>query len=450
MNLMIVGGAVTSDLQEYLKKRGGETINVNYAYSSFYDKYNEIQSNLIRADKLIILIRETTNSQREFQSLRNLLMVKQADGTEVPNTFFDVKEIYLFTRRYDNTEKMIVNFKYIMECCDYSEYRIIQKDEDVKYETIYSELLGTARAEEGRVHHKMVYIQDRNDESVEAFEQDFFNKIVEPFSYASVETYDKVKEASRRIETGSVLVEDDVENNGEGNENNLQLGRIPKPQKGREEGHITIVSGTPRSGTSCLLNVLARSSCAINERTIVIDFSENQGTFEMFKKYNVDSSVLFCTISDFVLNSVMSLDDYRLIVIENTPLGYWKRIDVDVSLSFLINSFALFSSYKLFIDCPLELVGDIETILGFKLSRTLITTNSIQSDINIVKKQLSEISRETKKLVILNEEVYAPSFADTYNILQIKSILDGYPILKSLKFNPIEVDKVFYKEMMKL
>lgn len=436
MNVFIMGGKYTEDLAEAFESTSGGTVNVRYKVESISESFLELKTQRISVDKLVIYMDSSMNIVREFSALSELMCKKEGNEL-IKNKYCDIKEIFLFVKQdedktIDNSKKIQSSFISYMKSMSYKSF-FIYPALYMTYEDIYNRTTGLKSGSTAKNTRRTVMVVDRNNRALNSYDQEFFDKVIEPFSYERIEAYERIKDLSKRVDTGNPII--DNEYNSDNLVDNLQLTRLSSIDAESVNKSIDIISGIAKTGTSTLCTTLAISYLDTNKKLILFDFSNSQGT-SIHLKYNpiVGKKVLVTDIKELLFYNPATLNDFDLIVIQKMELGFGNR-DVTTSLLFLLKTFLDIDFRRVMIDCELSDLFNITDVLNSRVRKSVITTSRFTGDVERVSKEIQNIVNGELSVIPM-DSLFAMKPRNDLGIFQIDSILNGRNVIHGFKYNP--------------
>lgn len=401
-SIYIVGGEDHSKLKSYLETRG--SLSIIGSVDSLSKSKAEIQSSIIKADKMIYLYTdESLNIREEMNILRGLLT---GDG------FFRVDEIIFFIVSSDITKKGTSYIKNINE--QISEdvgncptFTIKSFQNTFSYEEIYSEILGLgdfgSQYENSEV---TVYRVARGSDVKHVYEgADNRDMSVEPFDLSAIQIYNSTKNLIAMTESATNITESPqgIKKYDNPIVGSYSLSTVFGSLK------CILVCGNRYSGKSTTASALAASLQTCGNKVLAVDLTGQNDIEKCLDFNNIDfESIGF---SDFIgqgiYNDISSVNVYHINSVDITmeTLAY-------ISYNIFTTGFdALIVEANLnIIDLIYRMLEDILATIIYLTPRMVDTVSDIQTleqkiNINSICLITSSINSNGFKQTLSNEEI---------------------------------------------
>lgn len=427
VSMMLVAGSASKSLADFLENRG--TFSVTNVYPSLKESVKDIQTQIIKVDKLLYLFNsevatDATDIRTEMRILGKLLK---------DSTFFNPAEIIFMLRANESSEVAIKYFKTIVEDADFDNYTIKQIEGKLTYEIVYSSVMGISQVRDFENTYRSIYKVSRDASAELAYAaQDNKDMLVQVAGNYRLDDYEAhrdllIKTASK--EDISVV------------EKRKQKGVVDIPSAGVAPVEVlrdvVVITGGGKSGKSVWSTVLSASAKEAGKRVCIIDLTNNGDLSFFLGKTNTDCETL--TFRDFV-----EREKYTDFVCCRPVL---KERDVAIPfVNYVLDEVAAY-------DCILVIteLSDYEKLQSIQTSirKTVVLTTSRRSDMEYMSREvLQKLYGEV--CVILNNQAVSFTNEDMLENSEIrKYISDEYKVIGSKKFTSLDVDSAFYKGVIK-
>lgn len=427
VSMMLVAGSASKSLADFLENRG--TFTVTNVYSSLKENAKDIQSQIIKVDKLLYLFNsEATSDATDIRTEMRILGKLLKDST-----FFNPAEIIFMLRANESSEVAIKYFKTIVEGANFDNYTIKQIEGKLTYEIVYSSVMGISQVRDFENTYRSVYKVSRDTSAELAYAaQDNADMLIQLAGNYRLDDY----EAHRDLLVRTVA-KDEIPIT----EQARRKGTVDIPSASVAPIEITrdliVITGAGKSGKSVWSTVLSVSAREAGKRVCIIDLTNN-GDMEFFlSKTNMGCDSL--TFRDFVEKKKYA----------DVVCCHPTQKEREVAIPFI--------NYVLDEVVPYDCIYVVTELCDYEhlkciqanIKKTIVLTTARQADIEYVSRDV------LKKLygsvcVILNNQISSFTNDDILNNTEIrKYISDDYRVIGSKKFTSLDVDSTFYKGVIK-
>lgn len=410
MKMLIIGGQTGLEFAKFVKEASGGSIEVNSKYTSLSIDESDLKNNLIRADKFVYIISESKNMKNDLRVLNQLMSNR---------TFFNVKEMFIFGISSDNVNECIKNYKVLMSEQKFDNYYINVEPNPVPFNVMYNSIMGIVDEGEEVTKFKKVYRATRNDSSKRGYEPKHYNKIIEPSVEDRVEAYEKIKEASKKVETGRPIRDEE-----EKYPPNIQINLVNLNEKDTKSiKDIMFITGREKSGTSAFSSCIVRELVARNMKVLLIDLSYSKGSIRMVSNqcknfFEVDNLNILC--GDLIPeddNVIAFKVPKKEIMLEY--LMFVLKLSRNIDYNFII------------IDCDLFDSKRVLNLVNNRILRTIITCENIKEELELLKVSIDNC--EIKDGVIyLNNSIKFDKTCSIPSPVFVRNNFSGFRIIKSV------------------
>lgn len=412
---MVVGGNTAIKLADFIRESSGGSIEIakDNVYSSFQRDKSTLERSLIRVNKLIYLIDEISSIREDFKIL---------DGLMENATFFNIEEIWIFGKDNEDNNKAMQSFKTIMADLDFDNYFIELAPDDVPFTKIYRNMIGRVdNDDESKVQYKKVYRAYRSEESKKGYDAKSFDKNLEPKIKNSAAEYEKMKEVSKKIETGRIIKEAPVE---ELEKIDIKIDTIDLQQTVYKK-KIFIVSGRPKSGISALASSLCMSIGSNTKLfTNLIDISRNCGSarscIRIGKKVTLVNNEKLLTGTDY--------SNKKLAIYNSSDI---KSSDVKSSyLKYLLSIPNRVTSDIVVIDCDYSDLDDVVNICGARIGGIFICSQDVKDEVLLIQNEVNRLNDKGKStLIFLNNSIKFDDSFEKISAVNVKKLCPGSKVI---------------------
>lgn len=362
LTIMLTAGSDTNNLASYIEQQ--QAIEVSRKFDSLTQSNEIIKQDMIDVDKLVYVLKEGMQYRTDMGFLkRNLL----------ENDFFSVKEIlFICSEQYDN-EDALKFFNEVMRVTGFEKFKIIEV-KDLSFAEIYSSIIGIKDANTFIANKKKnIYRKERNNISEHAYVED--DEVLNADEMFSLMEPQSIEEITRNLSLKGIIKQGDngalIEDNHE--EAPLQMDNVYLPRIGivpDRDRDIVVITGERKSGVSILSHLLINSGLDGEILSVLLDATGTK-----------DSAYIANTSYDYVNNiefkDVMTQSTVNLIMGCNIiNLTGATRISIFDRLRFILNNSHKLIAKVLFVECRLEDLPEIATIIGDRLHSILYCTNT--------------------------------------------------------------------------
>lgn len=423
---IIVGGVTATNVANYINKTSGGSILIEDTdiYASFQTDSDKLKNSLIVVDSLIYLMDESMNLKEELTVLYDLMQNR---------TFFNVGQIFIFSKNTDTLDASCNNFERLMSEIDYDSYQIIRydNDSDLTFSSIYKNITGIVDEEEEKNVYKKVYLAERGSDSRRGYDPESYKKNIIPKQENSLDKYEKIKESAIKSDTGKYTVdvpELDIK------KLDIAIDKIDTFDIDYNRD-IIVVTGKPKAGTSIFASTLAISLRSQDKSVNMIDLSKNCGSCRSIirrskKRISVNNKRLL-TGEDYsnrglcIFNSV----DLPTLDMKTNYLKYILSIPNRTKCNYLV------------IDCDYDILNEVVQLCGSRLNRVVICTQSIKDEVLLIKDDANKFcSRDVKVYIFLNQSINFDKSFSKVDVTTVKDLIPKSIILKYIDFNNQDID----------
>lgn len=412
---MVVGGNTGVKLAEFIRESSGGSIEVSKenVYSSFQRDKSTLERSLIRVNKLIYLIDEISSIREDFKIL---------DGLMENATFFSIEEIWVFGKDNEDNNKAMQSFKTIMADLDFDNYFIELSPDEIPFTKIYRSMIGRVDDDDdSKVKYKKIYRAYRSEESKKGYDAKPFDKNLEPKIKNSATEYEKMKEVSKKIETGRIIKESPIE---ELEKIDIKIDTIDLHQSVYKK-KIFIVSGRSKSGVSALASALCMS-IGFNTKlfTNLIDISRNCGSartcIRIGKKVTLVNNEKLLTGTDY--------SNKRLAIYNSSDV---KSADVKSSyLKYLLSIPNRVASDVIVIDCDYSDLDDVVNICGARVGGIFICSQDVKDEVLLIQNEVNKLSDKGKEtLIFLNNSIKFDDSFEKISAVNVKKLCPNSKVI---------------------
>lgn len=415
----IVGGESAIRLRDYINSNAGKSLEVqdDYLFSSFSEEESKIKSTYIRCQKLIYLIDESVDVSADLKVLFDLMESR---------AFFKIQEIWIFGKDNEVNNKGLNYFERIMIDLGFSDYFIRLSTDEVSLREVYRDITGVTESSEYKVPYKRVYRSRRSDESKIGYEPETYKKNIELKRDSSVDSYNKMKDASIKSETNKVIKDS------------------PEPLPPKVDLHVDkiniedlinkdnifIVTGNPKAGISAFSARLSISLANKGFNVNLLDLSPNCGSARIcLRKHS--KSVL---VDNVDLLTGKNYSNNNLTIYNTATLG---SLELKTSyLKYILSIPNRSESKYVVIDCSITQLSEFLEVCQTRVSKVFVCTQDVKDELLLIKDVVNNcISKGLKTLVYLNNSIKFDSSFQKITAAQAKSIID-----KSKIISPVNLD----------
>lgn len=433
MKVIIISDA-HEKLTEFFIKQG--SFEVPYSLETLTSNLEMLKSNIIRVDKMLVVLSDTTNFSTEVRSLLSLL--------DSPSGLVNIGEIVFF---YKNTGD-VARIKELIRLISDSVATKSNSDprwkapkiskhelEILRFNDVYRSLMGVSSSEVVDATTKVKYRVERGDDSFKAFEPTKEAVVAVPFSTCDIDAYESLKSILKKTESTATLTDYEV---AIPVYENLKLREFSNNMTKGPKWILT--SGTPMSGNTLHTTVLATSAKNKGCKVLALDLSENGGLTQRLNAYGVKHSVLSgkeIIDQQFIFSNLQGEENLFVYegsnaVVRNTLPLYIQKYQNIYTFDYIFISVG---------DCDLALMADMMS--GVK--SLLIFSSPVL--VEAVDRLLSRDFKQSSVVVWFNDHITLSDQVRTYDIQHIKKLATdkdkNMKIIASIYFEDLDVDGSF-------
>lgn len=288
--ILVISNVRCSELGKFIEQRG--TFKVAGCYNSLSENVVDIQNRIFEVAKTIYLYQPeegATNIRADMQVLQTMIK---------GNSFFKPGEIVFMTRTSPQCRQAERYFVSVMDECRKQDYSIKRMDGAISFSDVYDNLMGISASDDFKNTYKTYYRAERNSESSVVYEgQDDSDLIIEPYSFANLNDYNKQKELLVNMSSSVLYKDDDVDG----------IKQYARPNLGQLKvrdvfgcGKVVLMSGKPKSGLSTWAAAISVSSTKDGNSTLVLDFTSNSDVGHHLREAGIDFHD--CPMKDILQN----------------------------------------------------------------------------------------------------------------------------------------------------
>ena len=420
VSMMLVAGNSSKSLADFFEKRG--TFTVTNVYPNLAENIGEIQSQIIKVDKLLYLFNKDAENGADVRTEMRLLGKLLKDSS-----FFNPAEIIFMLKASENAETAIKYFKTVVEDANFDNYTVKVIEGKLTYEVVYSSVMGISQVRDFENTYRSIYKVSRDSTAELAYAaQDNEDMVVQLADNYRMKGYEEHRDLLLRTTSG----EDIPFAIKERESANV---KIPSAGIGEmEEGvEVVVVTGAGKSGKSIWATALSVSAIEAGKKVCVIDLTKNGDLEQFLSRTSVGCST--CTFREYVEGAGAGLTLCR-------PKG----VERGVAFSFI--NYVLEDAWDLvFIVTELEEYGKLKC-LSTSVAKTILMTTPREVDV----KRVAGVETWGELCVILND--VTPVFAED-ELLDARGVRkyfgDECKIVGSKKFTSLDVDSTYYKGVIR-
>ena len=417
---MIVGRNSANKFSEFIDTNSGGSADIVKSISSIFSEFENLNKEIIRVDKLVYFISESSNIMKDITSLDQLLSNP---------TYFRVKEFFIFGKDDQETKLGVDKLKFILNEHKINDVVVSLNQDNLTFSKMYTDLMGVEDKSEDSIKRKSVYLVEKSDRTSKRFYDALEyneNKVFQEKN--SSDSYEEAKKASEVAETRNIIRDIPEKKLPKVNItlNTIDINKIANIK------NIIVVTGKPKSGSSIFASSLVKSMIRDNKRVTLVDISANFG------------SAWNCTRSKSLKHRV----------INNKELFTGKIYDsdgVNILYPAKFSDSTLYPSYLkyilsipnrlkgdiLVIDCLYSDLDEIMDICGSRISKIFLCSQNVRNELLQVSKRIETLTNMSSInfYVYLNNSINFS--ADNVRLLpvQASSLFNKTKFLAPINFN---------------
>lgn len=409
-NFMFLSPDVNS-LVDYFNKSFGGSLEVEGQYESLEMNMEALMNNNIRADKLIIVFKDESgfNIKREITCLGKLIE---------SNFFFRINEILLFSENTEYCLEGISSFRYVMESVEYTNFNIKVYEDGISTAQIYRDVMGIVPDDFTTTSYTKVYRREIGSESKVGYSPRKSKGAIVKSTEDRYEAYNVYKENMKKTETGRVIVENDSKEIP-----NINIELDEYKSKIDSIRNINIFSGNTKSGTSVLASKVFIQSKSNN---LLIDLSKGLGSVRILSFLDEDK-VHQTPSMEFLDNRDVLFDEFMSSKLK--VLGYNKKDKILDYLKYILSIPNRIKFDNIFIDCDLEDLDDIISLVDQRLKKLIFTTESSNEEFLLLSDSIRKFEKFDSYL-FMNDHL---DLDEGYTELVPLSVTSTFPRLNVIK-----------------
>lgn len=429
INIVVVAGTQTDDLSAHLELNCA--FKVIFKANSFMGAKGTIQNSIIKADKLLYVYqKDQMNIRADMSFLRDLFL---------EDSFFDVKEVLFVQKEDTDSEQAEKYFLNIMQDVqqNYAAKKSGRTQIEYSYKTIegvltfqgISEiLLGVTQASNVKNTISNFYRYEKGNSAKEVYlpnkKQGAF---IEPFTFDSLINHNRERQNMSALQ-GSVL---QSESEAQWRQfDSIQLDGIDVVNTELPK-NISIITGGIKTGKSTLATFLAASLSKTDDKTLILDFTENQDCFLFLR--DCMKEVHCCDMKNFLLSNEAHEESIEVAGFMDVSL-YEIRLDV---LTLIVQK-QLGMYENILLITEYSDLQDVFQIVYTLLHRLIFCVFALKSDINKYKEQLIMYSGDTSVYVVMSDRLILNGNTNYLEAEDVKAMIgDCVKIVKPLHLENI-------------
>lgn len=398
-------------LVDYFNKSFGGSLEVEGQYESLEMNMEALMNNNIRADKLIIVFKDESgfNIKREITCLGKLIE---------SNFFFRINEILLFSENTEYCLEGISSFRYVMESVEYTNFNIKVYEDGISTAQIYRDVMGIVPDDFTTTSYTKVYRREIGSESKVGYSPRKSKGAIVKSTEDRYEAYNVYKENMKKTETGRVIVENDSKEIP-----NINIELDEYKSKIDSIRNINIFSGNTKSGTSVLASKVFIQSKSNN---LLIDLSKGLGSVRILSFLDEDK-VHQTPSMEFLDNKDVLFDEFMSSKLK--ILGYNKKDRILDYLKYILSIPNRIKFDNIFIDCDLEDLDDIISLVDQRLKKLIFTTESSNEEFLLLSDSIRKFEKFDSYL-FMNDHL---DLDEGYTELVPLSVTSTFPRLNVIK-----------------
>lgn len=427
VSMMLVAGGASKSLADFLEKRG--TFTVTNLYPTLKESINEIQSQIIKVDKLLYLFNsEVSNESTDIRTEMRLLGKLLKDST-----FFNPSEIIFMLKVSDASNIAIKYFKTVVEDANFDNYTIKQIDGKLTYEIVYSSIMGISQVRDFENTYRSVYKVSRDSTAELAYAaKDDNDMVVQLSDNYRLKDYESKRDLLIKTSSREEIVSDQ-------NDKRTAIVDIPSASIDTAEvrQNVVLITGAGKSGKSIWTTVLGVSTVESGKNVCIIDLTNNQDLKFFLDKTNIGCKCV--TFKEFVEEKERA--DFICCV----PTDAEKDVKIPF-INYILNE--IYQYDVIYIVSELDQYGSFECIRD-SIYRTIVLSTSREADIAFLSRKLLPTFYGNVS-IILNNPVAKFANEKFLDNKEIRSYIpEKYRVIGSKKFTSLDVDSTYYKGVVK-
>ena len=428
---IIVGKLSATKFSEYIETNSGGSAEIVKSISSIASEFENLNKEIIRVDKLVYMMSESSNVISDITALDKLLKNP---------TFFRVNEFFVFGLDDKDTRLGVDRLKFILNENKIENIIVKLGPELPSFTKMYSDFMGIVKNSEHSVVRKKVYLVERGDSNSKRFYdamEDSENKIYQERD--GVSEYEKVKKASEIAETRKIIKDSPEKSLPKLNIelNTIDLEAIESLK------NIIVVTGKPKAGSSTLAISLVNSMVAEGKKVNLVDISSNFGSASSCIrkkgiKYNLVNNKELFTGKEIV-NPGVSI--------------FYPKMFKDSSLypsllKYILSIPNRAKSDFTVIDCIYTDLDEVLDICGTKVSKVFLCSQDVKDELVQIGRGINKLkgSKIFKLLVYLNNSIKFDEYHLKLLPVQASALYDGVSFIAPIDFREEQDLRVLWKE----
>lgn len=343
-------------IREYYRANSGGDIDIEFCYNSLHANLTKIMNSNIRVDKFIIVFSEdsTLNVKQEMACLKELMD---------KNSFFRVGEIIVYVEENEYCTLALDNFKFIMECMNFTNYQIKTNKEKITMQYLYRDTLSIIPPDQQKTVYNKVYRVKKGEDSKVGYDPIRKDLVYQSTKVDGYGEYEKVKHNAIKSESGRVITEvppKEIEKfDVEVDVYNSNFDKIK---------NTILFVGPHKTGTS----ILCSKTFMQSNNSLLLDSSINQGSSFNIKLLDKDNLVQLVDIQDLLLGESYVSDSLKILP------NVHKEVSLEL-LKYLLSIPNRLRFSDMLIDLDLDDLEVFMKVLHTKV-KTIVFTSDIDSN----------------------------------------------------------------------
>ncbi len=427
VSMMLVAGGASKSLADFFEKRG--TFTVTNKYTSLKENISEIQSQIIKVDKLLYLFNsEATTGAVDIRMEMRLLGKLLKDST-----FFNPAEIIFMLKAGESNDVAVKYFKTIVEDAKYDNYSIKVIEGKLTYDVVYSSVMGISQVRDFNNTYRSIYKVSRDSTAELAYAaQDNQDMVVQLESNYRMNDYEAHRDLLLRTSS-----RDDI--NLDQKSRNHAVVDIPSVsvEKRESEHTVVVITGAGKTGKSIWTSVLAASAVDAGKKVLVIDLTDNKDIDSFIGKTNVGCTTV--SFKEFVEGK------FAESIVCCQPTVDEQNVNVPF-INYVLNE--IFEYDEIFVVTELYKYSGLEGI-STSVRESILLTSSRERDITFISKEVLPVLHGNV-CIILNNEFTEFSSDELMSNSEIRKIIsDKYMLIAGKRFTSLDADGTYYKGVVK-
>lgn len=427
VSMMLVAGGASKSLADFFEKRG--TFAVTNKYTSLEENISEIQSQIIKVDKLLYLFNsEATTGSVDIRMEMRLLGKLLKDST-----FFNPAEIIFMLKAGENNDVAVKYFKTIVEDAKYDNYAIKVIEGKLTYDVVYSSVMGISQVRDFNNTYRSIYKVSRDSTAELAYAaQDNQDMVVQLENNYRMNDYESHRDLLLRTSSRNDI------NLEQKSRNHAVVDISSVGVEKREPEHtVVVITGAGKSGKSIWTSVLSASAVDAGKKALVIDLTDNKDIGGFIGKTNVGCNTV--SFKEFIEGN------FTESIVCCQPTADEQNVSVPF-INYVLNE--VFWYDEVFVVTELYKYKNLEGI-STSVRESILLTSSRERDITYISKEVLP-ALYGSICIILNNEFTEFSSDELMDNREIRKIIsDKHMLIAGKRFTSLDADGTYYKGVVK-